>query len=238
MAGTSIIFPDANPAQADVIATLWTPEGIANLLTDEFVMGGTLAASIVNRAKPEAATAPVGAPQITARSIIVPAPASVGIDTKSIATELDQTFVIVCKGNASGGIFAAAGPFNGIMAGVNGNPWAFYNAQGGVAPDIAVTAYVGAGYQAVFGWGSQGDVGRICTGQNGALNPTNVGGAAGAARPSTSVKIGGGVYGGAFELAYAARVPAILTDAQRLAWYKALRGDGTAAGSPLGIVVL
>lgn len=238
MAGTSIIFPDLALAQADVMATTWTPEIIAPQLVSEFVLGGSAAASVVNNASGKVGTV-IGAPAFGARSMAVGSPASAGIDTGIVANEPAQTFVIVARGGAGGGVFVSSGSFLGIMAGVSGGPWSFYNSQSGVAPAVASTAFVGAGYQFVIGWGAQGDVGQIRTAQNGALNATTAGTAAGGNRTNETVKIGGGVYQGlGFDIAFAARVPAFLTEAQMLNWYRALRGDGTAAGSVLGVAVL
>jgi hypothetical protein len=235
--GTTITLPNAVIPRANVLMSLWAPDELAPLLADEFVLGGTAEASLLNRSAGNSGTL-IGAPTITARTLDVVAPASAGFDCGAAAVEVDQTFVIVCANGGGGGIFAAAG-FLGILGGVNGDPWAFYNGHSGVAPNAATTPYLGAGFQFVIGWGSSGDVGRICSGKDGALTGTVTGKASGGPRDGAPLKIGGSIYpGNGFKLAYAARCPAILTPAQRLGWYQALRGDGTAASSPLGIAIL
>lgn len=239
MAGTSIIFPDANPSQADVIATLWTPEGIAPNLVTELVLGVSGQASVLNHAAPETPGSIFGAPTYAPHSIIAAQGTNSGIDTGMPASESDQTFLIVIKGFSGGSIFASTNQFTGLLYAVSNNTWGFYNSQGGVAPDVAEAPPVsGNGFQFVIGWGSQGGKGNIQTGSGGALSATVTGNADGDVRPTANVKLGGTAYGNAgFECAFAARVPAILTPAQRLAWYNCLRGDGTAAGSPLGVAV-
>lgn len=73
-------------------------------------------------------------------------------------------------------------------------------------------------------WGEQGGPGNIRTATADALDAALVGSAAGGNRNTMPVRIGGRDYRTiAMDIAFAARLTGKLTDAQQLAWYRALR---------------
>lgn len=320
MAGTSIITPDAAFLQANVLASLWTPEDIVQQLVAEFVLGGSAAASIINHAAPgvngiefgsllsvavtnagtggtagtyagisavggggsgATITVVVGSggsissatitgrgdnyastlafpltgipgltgavvtptmfrPTYSGKSMIVGSGAGntpSGIDTGQMGGEPDQTIVLVCKPPSAGGPIFSRLPFLGFLYGNVAGKMGFYNETSGTTTIPHVAPSSTTDFTCYIGWGSLGAIGRICAGSGGNLGPTIEGTALAPTTrsPTTNLRIGGS--GSATEVAFAERLPGILTDAQRLAIYRALRGDGTAAGSPLGVVI-
>lgn len=237
MTGTSIIMPDAAPAQSSIIASQWCPEGIAPSLLGEYVFDGGQAASLINHANPPVLPTLIGAPTFNAHSMSTASNAQ-GIETGLIPSQSDQTFVAVMKTptTSAGGIFACLETgFTGILWGVDSGKFAFYNSISGASGTAVgeVVPVAGGNFFFLIGWGSIGGPGSIRTASAGALNTTNTGlSNSNVSRPATNtLKIGGAVNANpGFEIAYAARVPMILTDAQQLAWYLALK-------SALGVTV-
>lgn len=226
MTGTSILMPDAVIPQSKVLASLWTPPGVASLLVEEFALGTDAATSEVNHANVGAPASLVGSPSFAAASATVSSTA--GFDTNTVPSETDQTFVVVCKApSGTAGIYAAVGGgWTGILYDVASPKFGFYNTSSGVGPNIAeVSPATSTDYNFVIGWGSQGGVGHIRVGSGGALGAAVSGTANGAGRPTTTTRIGTNLSVGSSSIvvAFAARIPAILTDAQQLAWYLALQ---------------
>lgn len=226
MSGTSLVMPDALIAQSSVIASQWTPETVAPLLVEEFIMDGGQTPSLINRATPSSSGTIVlsgtsVAPTFDAHDMVV---TSNGIDTGVVPSEVDQTYCCILKTpTANGSVYAAAG-FTGLIYGATTGKFGFYNSGSGAGAAAEVSPVAGTDFQCVFGWGSKGGLASIQTASAGALNAIAQGTVAGGNRPTTTNRIGTTVFNTPdFIVAAALRVPAILTAAQRLAWYLSLR---------------
>lgn len=222
-------------AQSAVIASQWCPEGLAPLLVGEYVFDGGQVPSLINHANPPVLPTLIGTPTFNAHSMSL-AGSTQGVDTGVLPTEADQTFLMVLKTPTAGGCLYGGGDTGGnatgFFYGIHGSVFGFYNGRAGVGPMIAeVAAVAGGNFFTVIGWGSVGGPGNIQTASAGALNAQVTGTESGLRAGALTIKVGGANFGSpAFEVAYAGRIPAILTAAQRLAWHLAVKSALTTAG--------
>ncbi|MEG3089762.1 hypothetical protein [Sphingomonas sp. PB4P5] len=222
-------------------ATLTTP-GAGYTSTPTIVLGasggtaGTLLASIGR------ATA-IGALTINPHSVTLAG--GVRIDLGRVPAEGDQTYIAVLKkpaGNVSRGVIATDTVITGLYWVYTPGPGyiGFHNTQNGTYNNgPAYIPWPGTtDYLFVCARGSINGLGSIVAGAAGALPAVTTATVAGGGRPSTpTLRAGGAALLASDDIAFVANVPKILTDVQVLAWYQALRGDGTGAGSPLGVVL-